>query len=236
MVEELTPGIDEGCEIAVVGHAPLRTGREQIAHQAGSGAIRPGGAGDAIAVGGWREPQEILAGASPGGVRDVVADAVDRFGRQHGGRRSADRIDRHHRPRFELLHPGQGPPGQGAGGGGASITASPNPADNGRDGRTAAFCSVRRIFDQRLALARVIRCLAHGKLLAAETCPDHRSTVPSGEGFASTGLQTMCQEIGQEPGHATGQSGFESSPRNLVAGESSDQPPHFEDTDRGQHL
>jgi hypothetical protein len=51
----------------------------------------------------------------------------------------------------------------------AAVSLSATPAESGVG--NAAFCSSRRMIDQRSALALALRCVAHGELLAAENLP-----------------------------------------------------------------
>ena len=68
---------------------------------------------------------------------------------------------------------------------------------------------------------RASSCSIQAKAPAAEAC---RREKVSHQGRRKRRAGSRAKESG------------ESIPHNLVAGETPDQPPHFEDTDRGEHL
>ena len=77
VVDELAPGVDVGGELAVVGGFVAGLVDEGVADFAGAWAVGAGGGRDAVGVGGVGDAEELLVGAAPLGVDEVVACAVE---------------------------------------------------------------------------------------------------------------------------------------------------------------
>src|SRR5205823_11286745 len=87
------------------------------------GAVGAGGCGDAVAVLGGGDPQQLLVGAAPVGVGEVVAGAVE-AAEQAGVQQAAQlqRLD--------------GEPGRGQGGAGLSLRVGPQAGPGRQHGNT----------------------------------------------------------------------------------------------------